>query len=147
MHIYVTTLTCYVLLLPRLKVPCSRADVFASKQLTVVEKRMLMKFLTFCLDFEQHPEEYQGMTPSVCFHAAYMGHQRSITDMYYRFRLLLEINHHQSYQNSKLKSKLTFLFFFILKGKKSFLDYFQILSLPLKLPKQVCVGRGNISKK
>uniref|UniRef100_A0A673M8F2 Rab proteins geranylgeranyltransferase component A n=1 Tax=Sinocyclocheilus rhinocerous TaxID=307959 RepID=A0A673M8F2_9TELE len=45
------------------QVPCSRADVFASKQLTVVEKRMLMKFLTFCLDFEQHPEEYQGMTP------------------------------------------------------------------------------------
>ncbi|XP_051959799.1 rab proteins geranylgeranyltransferase component A 2-like [Xyrauchen texanus] len=41
------------------QVPCSRADVFASKQLTVVEKRMLMKYLTFCLDFEQHPEEYQ----------------------------------------------------------------------------------------
>ncbi|XP_052444426.1 rab proteins geranylgeranyltransferase component A 1 [Carassius gibelio] len=41
------------------QVPCSRADVFASKQLTVVEKRMLMKFLTFCLDFEQHPEEYK----------------------------------------------------------------------------------------
>ncbi|XP_041918956.1 rab proteins geranylgeranyltransferase component A 1-like [Alosa sapidissima] len=41
------------------QVPCSRADVFASKQLTMVEKRMLMKFLTFCLDFEQHPEEYK----------------------------------------------------------------------------------------
>ncbi|XP_066571017.1 rab proteins geranylgeranyltransferase component A 1 isoform X2 [Amia ocellicauda] len=40
------------------QVPCSRADVFASKQLTVVEKRMLMKFLTFCMDYEQHPEEY-----------------------------------------------------------------------------------------
>lgn len=40
------------------QVPCSRADVFASKQLSMVEKRMLMKFLTFCLDFEQHPEEY-----------------------------------------------------------------------------------------
>ncbi|KAJ8266048.1 hypothetical protein GJAV_G00125300 [Gymnothorax javanicus] len=40
------------------QVPCSRADVFGSKQLTVVEKRMLMKFLTFCLDYEQHPEEY-----------------------------------------------------------------------------------------
>ncbi|XP_062868192.1 rab proteins geranylgeranyltransferase component A 1 [Trichomycterus rosablanca] len=40
------------------QVPCSRADVFGSKQLTVVEKRMLMKFLTFCLDFEQHPEEF-----------------------------------------------------------------------------------------
>lgn len=43
-----------------LQVPCSRADVFNSRQLTMVEKRMLMKFLTFCLDYEQHPEEYQG---------------------------------------------------------------------------------------
>uniref|UniRef100_A0A8K9X9A8 Rab proteins geranylgeranyltransferase component A n=1 Tax=Oncorhynchus mykiss TaxID=8022 RepID=A0A8K9X9A8_ONCMY len=44
------------------QVPCSRADVFGSKQLTVVEKRMLMKFLTFCLDFEQHQEEYQDFS-------------------------------------------------------------------------------------
>ncbi|NWT09251.1 RAE1 geranylgeranyltransferase, partial [Vireo altiloquus] len=41
------------------QVPCSRADVFNSRQLTMVEKRMLMKFLTFCLDYEEHPEEYQ----------------------------------------------------------------------------------------
>ncbi|OPJ89645.1 rab proteins geranylgeranyltransferase component A 2-like [Patagioenas fasciata monilis] len=41
------------------QVPCSRADVFNSRQLAMVEKRMLMKFLTFCLDYEQHPEEYQ----------------------------------------------------------------------------------------
>ncbi|NWJ04096.1 RAE2 geranylgeranyltransferase, partial [Crypturellus undulatus] len=41
------------------QVPCSRADVFNSKQLTMVEKRLLMKFLTFCLEYEQHPEEYQ----------------------------------------------------------------------------------------
>ncbi|XP_078544594.1 rab proteins geranylgeranyltransferase component A 1 isoform X1 [Lissotriton helveticus] len=41
------------------QVPCSRADVFNSKQLTMVEKRMLMKFLTFCAEYEQHPEEYQ----------------------------------------------------------------------------------------
>lgn len=44
------------------QVPCSRADVFASKQLSMVEKRMLMKFLTFCLDFEQYPEEYQEVS-------------------------------------------------------------------------------------
>ncbi|GAA6103585.1 rab proteins geranylgeranyltransferase component A 1 [Tachysurus ichikawai] len=44
------------------QVPCSRADVFGSKQLTVVEKRMLMKFLTFCLDFEQHQEQFQDFT-------------------------------------------------------------------------------------
>ncbi|XP_051486032.1 rab proteins geranylgeranyltransferase component A 1 [Apus apus] len=41
------------------QVPCSRADVFNSRKLTMVEKRMLMKFLTFCLDYEQHPDEYQ----------------------------------------------------------------------------------------
>ncbi|NWW41308.1 RAE1 geranylgeranyltransferase, partial [Panurus biarmicus] len=41
------------------QVPCSRADIFNSRQLTMVEKRMLMKFLTFCLDYEEHPEEYQ----------------------------------------------------------------------------------------
>ncbi|XP_053461697.1 rab proteins geranylgeranyltransferase component A 2 [Nycticebus coucang] len=42
------------------QVPCSRADVFNSRELTMVEKRMLMKFLTFCLDYEQHPDEYQA---------------------------------------------------------------------------------------
>ncbi|KFP90867.1 Rab proteins geranylgeranyltransferase component A 2, partial [Apaloderma vittatum] len=41
------------------QVPCSRADVFNSRQLSMVEKRMLMKFLTFCLDYDQHPAEYQ----------------------------------------------------------------------------------------
>ncbi|XP_053846298.1 rab proteins geranylgeranyltransferase component A 1 isoform X1 [Vidua macroura] len=46
------------------QVPCSRADVFNSRQLTMVEKRMLMKFLTFCLDYEQHPEEYQAYESS-----------------------------------------------------------------------------------
>ncbi|XP_045651814.1 rab proteins geranylgeranyltransferase component A 2 [Ursus americanus] len=42
------------------QVPCSRADVFNSKELTMVEKRVLMKFLTFCLDYEQHPDQYQA---------------------------------------------------------------------------------------
>ncbi|XP_075692723.1 rab proteins geranylgeranyltransferase component A 1 isoform X2 [Rhinoderma darwinii] len=41
------------------QVPCSRADVFSSKQLSMIEKRTLMKFLTFCAEYEQHPEEYQ----------------------------------------------------------------------------------------
>ncbi|KAM5145681.1 rab proteins geranylgeranyltransferase component A 1 [Mantella aurantiaca] len=41
------------------QVPCSRADVFSSKQLSMIEKRTLMKFLTFCADFEQNTEEYQ----------------------------------------------------------------------------------------
>uniref|UniRef100_A0A2K6LAW8 Rab proteins geranylgeranyltransferase component A n=1 Tax=Rhinopithecus bieti TaxID=61621 RepID=A0A2K6LAW8_RHIBE len=42
------------------QVPCSRADVFNSKQLTMVEKRMLMKFLTFCMEYEKYPDEYKG---------------------------------------------------------------------------------------
>ncbi|XP_029956715.1 rab proteins geranylgeranyltransferase component A 1 [Salarias fasciatus] len=37
------------------QVPCSRADVFASRQLSVVEKRKLMRFLTSCMeDTEEH---------------------------------------------------------------------------------------------
>ncbi|KAG8194753.1 hypothetical protein JTE90_026397 [Oedothorax gibbosus] len=42
------------------QVPCSRADVFSTRSVSVVEKRMLMKFLTFCLKFEDQPEEYQS---------------------------------------------------------------------------------------
>ena len=41
-------------------VPSSRADVFTTKHVSVVEKRLLMKLLTFCADFDQHPEEYAG---------------------------------------------------------------------------------------
>ena len=41
-------------------VPCSRADVFSSKLISVIEKRMLMKFLTFCVEFEQHSEVYEA---------------------------------------------------------------------------------------
>ncbi|OCT66000.1 rab proteins geranylgeranyltransferase component A 2 [Xenopus laevis] len=41
------------------QVPCSRADVFASKQLSMVEKRILMKFLMHYVDYELHPEDYQ----------------------------------------------------------------------------------------
>ncbi|XP_019572992.2 rab proteins geranylgeranyltransferase component A 1 [Rhinolophus sinicus] len=42
------------------QVPCSRADVFNSKQLSMVEKRMLMKFLTFCMEYEEHLDEYKA---------------------------------------------------------------------------------------
>lgn len=42
------------------EVPCSRADVFSSSAISVVEKRMLMKFLTFCLDFEPLQDQYEG---------------------------------------------------------------------------------------
>uniref|UniRef100_A0AAQ6I9X0 Uncharacterized protein n=1 Tax=Anabas testudineus TaxID=64144 RepID=A0AAQ6I9X0_ANATE len=36
------------------QVPCSRADVFASRQLSVVEKRKLMRFLTSCVEETEH---------------------------------------------------------------------------------------------
>ncbi|XP_067681874.1 rab proteins geranylgeranyltransferase component A 2-like [Haliotis asinina] len=41
------------------KVPCSRADVFSSKKVSMLEKRLLMKFLTFCAEYEKHADEYQ----------------------------------------------------------------------------------------
>ena len=40
--------------------PCSRADVFATDHLTVVEKRMLMKLLTVCMEYENSGKEFEG---------------------------------------------------------------------------------------
>ncbi|XP_067465170.1 rab proteins geranylgeranyltransferase component A 1 isoform X1 [Thunnus thynnus] len=42
------------------QVPCSRADVFASRQLTVVEKRKLMRFLTSCAEETEEQLAYNG---------------------------------------------------------------------------------------
>ena len=42
------------------QVPCSRSDVFNSTVVSMLEKRKMMKFLSFCSDYEQHPREYEG---------------------------------------------------------------------------------------
>ena len=42
------------------KVPCSRADVFNSKEVSMLEKRMLMKFLTSCSEYDKNPADYEG---------------------------------------------------------------------------------------
>ncbi|CAN9501212.1 unnamed protein product [Ophioblennius macclurei] len=41
------------------QVPCSRADVFASRQLSVVEKRKLMRFLTSCMEDTEEQQAYK----------------------------------------------------------------------------------------
>lgn len=41
-------------------VPCSRSDVFTNKDVTVLEKRLLMKILTSCLSAENE-EEFKGI--------------------------------------------------------------------------------------
>ncbi len=38
--------------------------MFSSKTVSVLEKRKMMKFLTFASDFEKQPEEYEGRSPS-----------------------------------------------------------------------------------
>ncbi|XP_013065929.2 rab proteins geranylgeranyltransferase component A 2-like [Biomphalaria glabrata] len=43
-----------------LQVPCSRADVFSSKAVSLIEKRLMMKFLQFAIDYESSPQEYQN---------------------------------------------------------------------------------------
>jgi RAB protein geranylgeranyltransferase component A len=43
-----------------LPVPCSRADIFNSKDITFIEKRLLMKMLSMCVDCEAKPEELEG---------------------------------------------------------------------------------------
>uniref|UniRef100_A0A3P9IHE6 Rab proteins geranylgeranyltransferase component A n=1 Tax=Oryzias latipes TaxID=8090 RepID=A0A3P9IHE6_ORYLA len=42
------------------QVPCSRADVFASRQLSVVEKRKLMRFLTSCIEETEMDHAYSS---------------------------------------------------------------------------------------
>jgi len=43
------------------QVPCCRADVFNSKEVSVLEKRLLMKFLTFCVDFDIEAKENRSL--------------------------------------------------------------------------------------
>uniref|UniRef100_F6ZU74 Rab proteins geranylgeranyltransferase component A n=1 Tax=Ciona intestinalis TaxID=7719 RepID=F6ZU74_CIOIN len=42
------------------RVPCSRADVFSSKFVSVVEKRILMRLFTLCANYKDHEQEYQN---------------------------------------------------------------------------------------
>lgn len=42
------------------QVPCSRADVFANKAVSVVEKRMLMQLLVSCMDQGAESPEFDG---------------------------------------------------------------------------------------
>lgn len=48
-------------------VPCSRADVFATKHVTVVEKRMLMKLLTLCVEYTPDTNEFDGKFQCILF--------------------------------------------------------------------------------
>ena len=41
-------------------VPCSRADMFTTKSLSMIDKRKMMRFLSFCAEYDSHPEQYQG---------------------------------------------------------------------------------------
>lgn len=41
-------------------VPCSRSDVFTTKDVSVVEKRLLMKLLQTCLNYEEDSMEFKG---------------------------------------------------------------------------------------
>ncbi|KAJ6649626.1 Rab proteins geranylgeranyltransferase component A [Pseudolycoriella hygida] len=41
-------------------VPCSRSDVFTTKDVSVVEKRLLMKLMSTCLNYEAGSAEFKG---------------------------------------------------------------------------------------
>ncbi|XP_061164186.1 rab proteins geranylgeranyltransferase component A 2-like [Saccostrea echinata] len=56
------------------KVPCSRADVFSSKDVSMIEKRMMMKFLTFCVDYEKHQDDYTDFIEKP--YKEYLEHQK-----------------------------------------------------------------------
>ncbi|RIB16580.1 GDP dissociation inhibitor [Gigaspora rosea] len=41
------------------KVPCSKEDVFTNQSISLIEKRKLMRFLTFALDYTNSPDTYK----------------------------------------------------------------------------------------
>jgi RAB protein geranylgeranyltransferase component A len=42
------------------EVPVSRGDIFNCKDVSVIEKRMLMKFMMFCSEYDKHHDQYKG---------------------------------------------------------------------------------------
>jgi len=42
------------------EVPISRGDIFNNKDVSVVDKRLLMKFMTFCAEYDRHYSEYES---------------------------------------------------------------------------------------
>lgn len=57
-------------------VPSSRADVFTNKDVTVVEKRLLMKFIEVCLKYhtDQEMDEFKGFEEKTLFE--YLKHKK-----------------------------------------------------------------------
>ncbi|KAM9333806.1 rab proteins geranylgeranyltransferase component A 1 [Pholidichthys leucotaenia] len=55
------------------QVPCSRADVFASRQLSMVEKRKLMRFLTSCMEETEEQTAYNGQPYLEFLHSQQLG--------------------------------------------------------------------------
>lgn len=41
-------------------VPCSRSDVFKTKDVSIIEKRLLMKLLTICVEYKEENNEFAG---------------------------------------------------------------------------------------
>ena len=41
-------------------VPSSRSDVFTTKHISVIEKRILMKFINFCVNYEATPDAFEA---------------------------------------------------------------------------------------
>ena len=52
----------------------SRADVFATKHVSVVEKRILMKFINFSVNYESRPEIYENFIGKT--YLEFLNHER-----------------------------------------------------------------------
>jgi len=61
-----------------IEVPCSRSDIFNSKSISIVQKRMLMKFMSYCMDLEKQGSDLQGLLilSFTCF--VYVSKNRTI---------------------------------------------------------------------
>lgn len=62
------------------QVPCARSDVFNSKEINVIEKRLLMKLLTNCLNYTEEEEHYKSIFLFVVIFEFFF----SLTGFFYR---------------------------------------------------------------
>lgn len=65
-------------------VPSSRADVFATRHVSVVEKRILMKYIAFCVSYDSRPEVYEAFKDKT--YEEFLRHER-LTDNLIHFVL------------------------------------------------------------
>uniref|UniRef100_A0A158P7V7 Rab proteins geranylgeranyltransferase component A n=1 Tax=Angiostrongylus cantonensis TaxID=6313 RepID=A0A158P7V7_ANGCA len=62
------------------RVPCNKGDIFQDDTLSMVDKRRLMKFMTFCLEWNTKAEEMEGWKGAVLNNCDYLSLSHNVSE-------------------------------------------------------------------